>query len=212
MRRFFALVAVFSLCLSMQGQRVLECWKAMPDSLLPYLDANIRTELVEQYDITQKAENKAALNTGVTNRLHGSSTLDTLTANYLRLRLNERTTWEMKLLTTGDDDFVIAISKTVFGEAAESKVSLFSNDWKHLSDTIFTEESLVKPDEMSNEEFQILTKGISLVLWQAHFSPENDDLTLSPSLLFVPRDEKERYEALKMQKILKFDGKTFNQF
>ena len=28
---------------------------------------------------------------------------------------------------------------------------------------------------------------------------------------YLRRDEKERYEALKMQKTLKFDGKTFNQ-
>lgn len=211
MRRIFALAAVFSLCLSMLGQSALECWKAMPDSLLPYLDANHRTELVEQYEIAQKADNKAELNASVTNRLRGSSLLDTLTANYLRLRLNSGATWEMKLLTTDGDDFVIATSMTVFGEAAESKVSLFSSDWKHVSDTIFTEQTLGKPDEMSSEEYQKLTDGLSLVLWEAHFSPENDDLTLSPSLLFVPRDEKERCEALKMQKTLKFDGKTFNQ-
>ena len=212
MSRFLALVAVFSLCLSMQGQRVLECWKAMPDALLPYLDACSRTAMVEQYDITQKADNKAELNTGVANRLRGTSTLDTLTTNYLRLRLNDRATWEMKLIATDGDNFVIATSMTVFGDSPESKVSLFSSDWKHLSDTIFTEQSLVKPDEMSSEEYQKLTDGLSLVLWEAHFSPDNDDLTLSPSLLFVPSDEKERYKALKMQKFLKFDGNIFNQY
>ena len=106
---------------------------------------------------------------------------------------------------------ILISAMTVFGEAAESKVSLFSSGWKHLSDTIFKEQTLDKPEEMSSEEYQKLTDGLSLVLWEAHFSPDNDDLTLSPSLLFVPRDEKERYEALKMQKTLKFDGKTFNQ-
>jgi len=184
----------------------------MPDALLPYLDASIRTAMVEQYDITQKADNKAELNTGVANRLRGTSTLDTLTANYLRLRLNERATWEMKLIATDGDNFVIATSMTVFGDSPESKVSLFSSDWKHLSDTIFTEQSLAKPEEMSSEEYQKLTDGLSLVLWEAHFSPDNDDLTLSPSLLFVPSDEKERYKALKMQKSLKFDGNIFNQY
>ena len=164
----------------------------MPDALLPYLDAGSRTAMVEQYDITQKADNKAELNTGVANRLRGTSTLDTLTTNYLRLRLNERATWEMKLIATDSDNFVIATSMTVFGDSPESKVSLFSSDWKHLSDTIFTEQTLV--------------------LWEAHFSPDNDDLTLSPSLLFVPSDEKERYKALKMQKFLKFDGNIFNQY
>ena len=211
MRRIFALAAVLSACLSMLGQSALECWKSMPNGRLPYLDANHRTELVEQYDITQKADNKAELNKSVTNRLRGSSHLDTLTANYLRVTLNDRATWEMKLLATEGDDFVIATSMTVFGESAESKVSLFSRDWKHLSDTIFTAQSLDKPEEMEQGDWEKLMGGISLVLWQARFSPDNDDLTLSPSLLFVPSDEKERYKALLMQKKLKFDGKSFNQ-
>ena len=172
----------------------------MPDSLLPYLDANHRTALVEQYDITQNADNKAELNTSVTNRLRGSSHLDTLTTNYLRLTLNDHATLE------------IATSTTILGEAAESKVSLFSRDWEHLSDTIFTSSTLLeRPDTVSVSDFNNLTEKISLVLWQASFSPDNDLLTLSPSLLFVPSDEKERYKLLFMQKILKFNGKTFNQ-
>ena len=212
MRRILALAAVLPVYLIMYGQSALECWKSMPNSLLPYLDASHRTALVEQYDITQNADNKAELNTSVTNRLRGSSHLDTLTTNYLRLTLNDHATWEMKLLATDDDDFVIATSTTILGEAAESKVSLFTSGWKHLSDTIFTSSTLLeRPDTMSVSEFNNLTEKISLVLWQASFSPDNDLLTLSPSLLFVPSDEKERYKLLFMQKILKFNGKTFNQ-
>ncbi|MBR6494067.1 MAG: DUF3256 family protein, partial [Prevotella sp.] len=92
MRRILALAAVLSACFSVFGQSALECWKSMPAEQLPYLDASHRSALVEQYDITQNADNKAELNTSVTNRLRGSSHLDTLTTNFLRLTLNDHAT------------------------------------------------------------------------------------------------------------------------
>jgi hypothetical protein len=195
----------------MYGQNALECWKAMPDTLLPYLDANNRTELVDRYDISQKADDKGNLNTSVTNRLKGTTRLDTLTENYLRLTLNERATWEMKLLTTDDHDFVIATSMTVTGESADSKVSLFSRDWKHLSDTIFTGPTLLeRPDTMTESNFNELLGQISLVLWKAEFSPDNNDLTLSPSLLFIPHGERERFAALFIPRKLRWNGASWN--
>ena len=211
MRRFLVLVATLPIYLMMYGQNAFERWKAMPDLLLPYLDANSRTELVDRYDISQKADDKGGLNTSVTNRLKGTTRLDTLTENYLRLTLNDHATWEMKLLATDDHDFVIATSMTILGEAAESKVSLFSSDWKHLSDTIFTSSTLLeRPDTMTESDFNELLGQISLVLWKAEFSPDNNDLTLSPSFLFVPHGERERLAAILVPRKLRWNGALWN--
>ena len=195
----------------MYGQNALECWKAMPDDLLPYLDASSRMELVDRYDISLKADDKGSLNISVANRLKGTTRIDTLTANCLRLTLNSRATWEMKLLATDGDDFMIATSMTVTGESADSKVSLFSRDWKHLSDTIFTGPTLLeRPDTMTESAFSELLGQISLVLWKAEFSPNNNDLMLSPSLLFIPHGERERFAALFVPRKLRRNGVSWN--
>ncbi|MBR5744868.1 MAG: DUF3256 family protein, partial [Muribaculaceae bacterium] len=90
-------------------------------------------------------------------------------------------------------------------------VSLFSRDWKHLSDTIFTGPTLLeRPDTMTESNFNELLGQISLVLWKAEFSPDNNDLTLSPSFLFVPHGERERLAAILVPRKLRWNGALWN--
>lgn len=171
--------------------------------------------LLDMYDIKKNADFDAALDAGVDNRLHGVSSIDTLTTDYLKIRLNSRTTWEMKLLAAhrelADSNKVVGISVTVSGEKSESRVSVYSRNWELLCDTIFTGSNLLeKPADMAEETFRQHVSELSLVLWQANFSPDSEVLTLSPSLLFVPFDEKEKFTSLNLKKKVKWNGKNFN--
>ena len=206
MRKIAAIFAVLFSVLAAHGQNVRQQFLSIPDSLLPYLDRDKRTELTDLYDIKQNALEEALMDASVVNRFRESSAIDTLTENYLRLTLNKSATWEMKLISADGDDFVVGISHTVKGECPESRVCIYTRDWKLLSDTIFTSESLLeKPENMSDEDFRARLEQISLILWQANFSPDDDDLTLSPSFLFIPHDKKDDFLPLKTQKKLKFN-------
>ena len=214
MRKTSALITALLCVFVAQGQSVREHFLAVPDTLLPYLDKGKLVEMIDLYDIKRNAVNDSLMDASVNNRLGGTSVIDTLTADYLRLRLNSHATWEMKLLPSGEPadsaSQIIATSLTVKGDKPESKVSLYTTDWKLLSDTIFTSKSLLeKPEMMSDEEFQAKLEQISLVLWSANFSPDDNDLMLTPSLLFVPYDKKEEFLPLKMQRKLKLCNDKF---
>ena len=61
---------------------------SIPDSLLPHFDMEKRMALLDMYDIKKDADFDAVLDAGVDNRLHGVSSIDTLTTDYLKIRLN----------------------------------------------------------------------------------------------------------------------------
>lgn len=215
MRKVLTLFVVVFFTLLAYGQDVRMQFLSIPDSLLPHFDMEKRMALLDMYDIKKNADFDAALDAGVDNRLHGVSSIDTLTTDYLKIRLNSRTTWEMKLLAAhrelADSNKVVGISVTVSGEKSESRVSVYSRNWELLCDTIFTGSNLLeKPADMAEETFRQHVSELSLVLWQANFSPDSEVLTLSPSLLFVPFDEKEKFTSLNLKKKVKWNGKSFN--
>ena len=215
MRKVLTLFVVAFFTLLAYGQDVRVQFLSIPDSLLPHFDMEKRMALLDMYDIKKNAAFDAALDAGVDNRLHGVSSIDTLTTDYLKIRLNSRTTWEMKLLAAhrelADSNKVAGISVTVSGEKSESRVSVYSRNWELLCDTIFTGSNLLeKPEDMAEETFRQHVSELSLVLWQANFSPDSEMLTLSPSLLFVPFDEKEKFTSLNLKKKVKWNGKSFN--
>lgn len=72
------------------GLTVRKAFAAMPDSVVPYLTANNRLDLIDFFDSNMKAE--------VTNTLDGKTELTALTADSLSLRLNEAVTLHMMLL------------------------------------------------------------------------------------------------------------------
>lgn len=215
MRKVLTLFVVAFFTLQAHGQDVRVQFLSIPDSLLPHFDMEKRMALLDMYDIKKNADFDAALDAGVDNRLHGVSSIDTLTTDYLKIRLNSRTTWEMKVFAAhrelADSNKVVGISVTVSGEKSESRVSVYSQNWELLCDTIFTGSNLLeKPADMAEETFRQYVGELSLVLWQANFSPDSEVLTLSPSLLFVPFDEKEKFTSLNLKKKVKWNGKNFN--
>lgn len=216
LRGVFILIQIV-VALSCCGQDIKAVWQAMPDSLVPYLDRNSRQQLVERYEMESKEMGEKEMGS-VANRLDGHSRIDTLTSDYLLLRLNEQSLLELKLMPvasegTGDvnGDTVVCVSRTVFGPLPESVVSIYTHEWVHRCDTVFKSTDLLqRPDTLSEAAFAELKKQVSAVMWQARLFPDHDNLVLTPSFLFVMNEEKERLKLLNMQIFLKFRGDKFN--
>ena len=206
------LTIMCAVCLSCQGQTLRGMWASMPDSLLPTIDKAKRTELIDLYDIRLKAVGDTTLKVAVPNLLHGESRLDTLTNDFLRLKLNDCSVLEMKLLPGKEvSDSLLCVSHTLFGELPESKVSIYSTDWQQLSDTIYTSPQLLqRPDTMSVSAFSEALEKVSVVLWEARLSADTDDLLLSPSFPYTTREMREQLQLLFLQRKLKWNGQTFN--
>ena len=103
--------------------------KTMPDTLLPYLDASKRTELIDFYHMGVEAK--------TANKFGGETVLDTLAAHYASLQLNESSTLQLLLLPQESPDTLICAVQTYLGEAPESTVSFYTAQWHRLDASAF---------------------------------------------------------------------------
>ena len=72
---------------------------SMPDSLMPYLDKNLRQEMPELQEMGVKAE--------VKNLLGDNCVMDTLTADFLQIRMSKLSTLQVKKLPAEAGDSLL---------------------------------------------------------------------------------------------------------
>ena len=123
-RILIILFAFASLTVSAKSMR--EIWLSMPDSMVRYLNKSKRIEFLDYVDMKVK--------TDVKNLLQGSSVMDTITSNYLSVKLNEASTIQMKLLPVRGSDSLLCVVRTYSAPATESTVNFFTQDWQPLGD------------------------------------------------------------------------------
>ena len=141
MKKILFLLTTLIGCLSAEAQKltVSEVFKQMPDTLLPYLSANNRLDMIDFMEAKMKAE--------ITNLLEGSSVMTLLTADSLSIMMNERLRVDIQLVQR--DSLVVEMVKTYsLQEQQEEKVvQYFSTTWRPLSDYIVSSSTLLSRDE-----------------------------------------------------------------
>lgn len=119
------------LCLLLAGplhaQLAKELLKALPDSLCPTLTAVNRADFIDFMECGMKAE--------VSNRLGGKSQMTDLTADYLRIRLSEQSSWQLKVLPLEGGGSVVCTIHTVTAPAADSRIGFYTPQWEALPAT-----------------------------------------------------------------------------
>ena len=90
MKKILMLFIAVALSLSVSAKSMREVWISMPDSIIPYLDKNLRMELIDFIDMKVKAE--------VKNKLDENTEIDVFSDNYVSIRLNGSSQMQIKLL------------------------------------------------------------------------------------------------------------------
>ena len=181
--------------------------KAMPDSLVPYLNITKRTELIDFYEMGVEA--------ATFNRLSENTVLDSLTANFADLRLSERSRMQLALLSLEGGDTLICMVRTYLGEEPESNVAFYDAAW-HKQDagtflSVFDPMSLmVRPDTMSEERYEQLVRMVDPVMTSAVVDAKDQTLTFSLSTPMLRRAEREELKAILVQRKFKWNGRKFN--
>lgn len=135
----FFILYLFSV--SASAQTVREAFKAMPDSLMPYLTANNRLDLMDFMDAKMKA--------AVTNRLEGQTEMTFLSDDSLSIRMSNALTVEMKT-QQADTVTVVSLKRVYLTREGERQTVLTRYDartWQELSPAIVIESTLPKFDE-----------------------------------------------------------------
>ena len=94
-----------------------------PDDIFPLLSGNDRADLVDYIE--------AGMTAKVTNRFDGTSVLQELEADYLKLATTASSDVQLKLLPF-QNDTVICMVKTVRAEAADSRIRFYDKEWNLL--------------------------------------------------------------------------------
>ena len=193
---FLILLVTFSL-LPLNAQNMRQIWLEMPDSIVPYLNRSLRTELADYVTMGMKSE--------VMNALRDTTRIEKLTDDYILVQLSNATKLEIKSL----DASTIAMIQTWCGPLAESKLSLFSNNWEAKQLNIDVSPMFVKPDTMSQQRYSELLDIANVTMNEMQLSVKDNSLTIKYSVPLLSSTDKKEMQAILRQRKLNWNGTTF---
>lgn len=197
MKKTLIIICFLTCWLCVSAQSLREVWIEMPDSILPYLSKSQRTELADYVEM--KAEPV------VLNVFGDSVRIERMTNNYLLVKASKVTRLEIKLL----DNNTLALVQTWKAPAAESKLSLFDLQWQPKEAVVEYNENIVKPDTMTDEEFNDLKSLMYPRLKEYRLSPDNNSLSVSWNYPFLSKKELKRMVDLLKPQVLNWTGRDF---
>lgn len=187
LRHLALLPVLLCLPLAIQAQTAKDLFLQLPDSLCPLLTSNNRADCIDFLESKMRAV--------VTNRLGGSSEMTQLTSDYIHLRLTAQSSWEMKVLSAPDSTVVICVVQTVYGSAADSRLTMYSLDWNPLpTSRFFTaptfDDLLRRPTAEDDVAALEAYRTADLTLLRLALSPQDTGLEVHLSTLDYMEPEK----------------------
>lgn len=212
LRRLFIILFMSMLLLqTSDAQQMREVWLSMPDSLVGYLNKSKRIEAMDYRDMGLKLD--------VRNLLNGNTLVDTLTADFISVKLTPSSLLQMKLLPR-EADTLVCVVKTVFGPAADSSMEFFTTSWQRISPQPFAEGAnpyskpvsyfVVRPDTMSVERFAELSAQFEPVLLRVEMPVSGAEMSVQiEEALPLPSSLSESLKAIIKRRNFKWDGQKF---
>ena len=203
MKRFLFGLCLVAMPVTMMAQQVRKMWVNMPTSIAGSLEKSTRQELLDLKEMKKKAV--------ISGPLGEECSIDTLTTDYLSVRLSDVSTLQMKMLPTSSGDSLLCLVQTYAGPLPESNISFYTPDWKALPmPSMHLDVDLQRPDTMTQDDFSKLQALFDPKLISFTLSPSNKDLVVALSPVIISEEEKAHVKALILQRKLNWNGKIFN--
>lgn len=194
------------------GNTIKDIFGAMPDSIMPYLSANNKLDMLDFM-----ANNDKAI---VTNKLEGTTELEKLTANYLKLKMNEAKTVELVLLKSkpahNSTNNVLCVIETLGRDTLESKITFYSEKWQVLDikDPIqeYAKALITRPDSIDSDTYGDLLKLTQNMMARAIFSNADNTILLEATFPMLSSEDKQRVACIIKPISLKWNGTGFNKY
>ena len=139
--------------------------------------------------------------------------MDTLTTDFLQIRMSKVATLQMKKLPVENGDSVICLVKTFSLPEKESELYLYDQNWQRLPLEMNLQalaESLIqKPDTMTDARFMELKQMVEPRMVSAMLLQHEDGLVIRLALPLLSADDKKTVNVIKLQRKLNWNGKTF---
>lgn len=211
-KKIFTVLCALVVALAVQAKSLRELWVSMPDSLVPVLTQNMRVEFTELQDMKVKAE--------VTTSLGDTSVMDTLTNDFMQIRLSRVCTLQLKKLPQTGGDSIICMVRTLAAPEKESEVMFFDQQWQQLEMTHcfdgeniqgVCESLLQRPDTMSVSRFEELKAMIEPRIMSALLMQHENAIVFRLALPLLSVEDKKLINAIKVQRKFKWNGKIFKE-
>lgn len=210
-KRLFFIAITLLVSLSSMAKTMVEIWSSIPDSIIPYID---RTHRLEMTDFI-----KMGLRGDVDHSLGGKSEMDTITADYIHLTLNESVTMELKRLPREGEDSLVCVVTTWKGPAEESNVKFYTQEWQSIimpkafeggEYNELASRLIQRPDIMSKARYDELCAMIDPVMLSAKLSIADNVLHVKVSLPFLKADDQRKLASVIKPTDLHWNGRGFN--
>lgn len=134
------LVSLFSF-LTAPAQNIREVFRAMPDSIMPYLTKNAKLDMMDFMDANMKA--------AVNNELGGESRMLFLSDDSLAIKMSNALMLELSLEKV-DTNMVIVMKRTyqIKERHEEVLINRFSSSWRPISESLIRSTLLGRDDEV----------------------------------------------------------------
>lgn len=203
---FLALALSIGATLGIEAQiTATEAFTSAPRKVMPMLDQTTRLDMVDYFN--------NGMSTSSTNLLNGRSRITALSDNQLTVELSDASTCDMIVLQ-GEGNQFIAVITTVATPAPDSRMSVYSSDWKRdITASVFTKPTLtdwLTPEGKKNRaEVESL---VPFLLISYTYNPETATLTLTNNVKEFLGNELYDTIATYIRPSLtyQFNGKRFN--
>ena len=198
--------------LGMEAKSMKDLLVSMPDSMMPTLNSNMRLEFAELQEMGVKAE--------VKNLLGEVSVMDTLTQDFVQVRMSKVSTLQMKKLPMENGDSVLCVVKSFAGPEKESELYFFNQEWKVLDASRFlggkriedlAETLIQKPDTMSESRFADLKAMVEPKMVSALRLQNENALVVRLASPLLSADDKKAVNAIKLQRKFNWSNESFKE-
>lgn len=209
-KRILPLYILLLTSIGTKAQCLQEMFTNTPAEQTPYLDKTMREELLKFAD-----SNKDTCSL-VANALATQAWISTISNNLIILHPNEVVTEEYRLLPNeSKTDSVLCLIRTYNAPEQESTITLYDRKWNEINkidvQSIAGQTLKAKPDTMSESEYEDLKQSINFTMTKASFVKNEDaEVELTPTTPLMTEEDKSKLKSLKLQTIVKWNGKTFN--
>lgn len=201
-RLLLTLLLAFVPLASVLAQPMKDVWRNMPDSLFPYLNRQLRTDALTLWERNLSPE--------VSNLLHGKTTIDTLASDYMAVSLTECSSLQMRLLPRPGNDSVLCVICSYSVPESDSRVTLYTKDWKSLAEVSFDIADFVsRPDTMTVKRYEELLKLFDPYLVSADASSPDGLLSVSVAAASLPAEEREAIASILSTRKCRWTGEEF---
>jgi len=161
---------------AVQAQEAKALFDSIPESILPLLSSVNRADFIDFLESNMKAE--------VKNKFDGTSEMTDLTDSYIRIKLTERTTWEMKVLPVNDSTKIVCVVSTACGPVCDSSVAFYTTNWKKVLASDYLELPVMDDyfqltDSARLDDYTLYRNKMDMLLTTATLSKEADTLTFA---------------------------------